>query len=225
MIESDCPIDQSGSHLYSRMDITKPHFSPTLGENERVQALRSDGIPVLHLGSGESPFPVHPILQAALAQNSMKNMYLSVAGLPELRRLAGAYFADKLCFSREEVKVVIGPGSKALLYAIQLSVRGDLLLPIPSWVSYGPQAGLVGDNVIRIPTKLAENFTITASSLENAILDSRLVICDYNGEAALAFFRIHYDGNAETLVNACCPNIKLAAERLGNFFTGMRPVL
>jgi len=34
---------------------------------------------------------------------------------------------------------IIAPGSKLILYAAQLAVKGDLLLPVPSWVSYAPQ--------------------------------------------------------------------------------------
>jgi aspartate/methionine/tyrosine aminotransferase len=156
-----------------RANLGSLHFSPTLGINERVQALRDRGAAVFHLGFGESPFPVHPLIQAALAAHTDKNMYLPTAGLPELRALARTYYAEKFGFDAREFKAIIGPGSKELLYDIQLALDGDLLLPVPSWVSYAPQAGLTADHVIKIPTSLTENYHITAGSLENAILAAR----------------------------------------------------
>ena len=158
------PEGQNRVHLY---------FSPTLGINERVNALRDQGVEILHLGFGESPFPVHPLIQAALAANTDKNMYLPSAGLSELRVLARDYYAYKFGIDAQAYRAIIGPGSKELLFDIQFALEGDLLLPVPSWVSYAPQADLTGDHVIKIPTCQAENYHITAGSLENAILAAR----------------------------------------------------
>jgi aspartate aminotransferase len=60
-----------------------------------------------------------------------------------------------------------------LIYDIQLAVEGDLLLPVPSWVSYGPQAAIINDHVIKIPTTIADYHHITAENLEKAIVASR----------------------------------------------------
>jgi len=113
---------------------------------------------------------VHPLIQSALKANVDKNEYLPSAGLPELRLLARDYFANAFGFHGEDYDVIIGPGSKELLFDVQMVVDGDLLLPVPSWVSYAPQAMLTQDRVIKIPTVIAENHHITAERLENAIL-------------------------------------------------------
>jgi aspartate aminotransferase len=156
-----------------REEVRGLHFSPTLGINEQVALARAQGKDLVHLGFGESPFPVHPLIQDALAAHADKNMYLPSAGLPELRKLARDYFAEKFGFDGMAFQAIIGPGSKELIYDIQLAVEGDLLLPIPSWVSYGPQAALTGDQVIKIPTTIGQNYHITAESLEAAILAAR----------------------------------------------------
>ena len=36
--------------------------------------------------------------------------------------------------------VIIGPGSKELMFALHTIFNGDIILPNPSWVSYKPQA-------------------------------------------------------------------------------------
>jgi aspartate/methionine/tyrosine aminotransferase len=152
-----------------RSRIKNLYYSPTLAINEQVQNIRNEGMQILHMGFGQSPFPVHPVIQSALKDHVDKNLYLPSAGLPELRHVAKNYFSKALGFDEEGYAAIIGPGSKELLFDIQLVVDGDLLLPGPSWVSYAPQATLIEDHVIKIPTVIAENYHITAERLENSI--------------------------------------------------------
>jgi aspartate/methionine/tyrosine aminotransferase len=100
-------------------------------------------------------------------------MYLPSAGLETLRTAGRDYFAGKFGFDGQEFEAIIGPGSKELIYDIQLAVEGDLLLPVPSWVSYGPQATLIDDQIIKIPTSMANNHHLTAEDLEQAIVTAR----------------------------------------------------
>lgn len=156
-----------------RSRVGKIQFSPTLEINEHVRSAREEGKDLLHMGFGQSPFPVHPLIQEALAVNADKNMYLPSAGLPELRELSRHYLSEKFGFDANHFQTITGPGSKELIYDIQLAVEGDLLLPIPSWVSYAPQAVLIDDLVIKIPTTIKDNYQITAESLNKAIMAAR----------------------------------------------------
>jgi aspartate/methionine/tyrosine aminotransferase len=157
-----------------RSSVEKLVFSPTLAINERVGHIRKQSHQILHMGFGQSPFPVYPTIQEALRTNADKNMYLPSAGLQELRSLARNYFSEKFGFYTAEFDAIIGPGSKELVFDVQLAVEGDLLLPVPSWVSYAPQASLTNDQLIKIHTSIAENHHITADSLEKAIVAARL---------------------------------------------------
>ncbi len=156
-----------------RTRVERLSFSPTLEINEYVNEYRNKGAPILHMGFGQSPFPVHPKIKKALAIHADKNMYLPSAGLPELRQLAKNFFSSELGFDSEGMEVIIGPGSKELIYDIQLTVEGDLVLPVPSWVSYAPQAILTGDQVVKIPTHIEENHHVTPESLDEAITTAR----------------------------------------------------
>jgi aspartate aminotransferase len=156
-----------------RTNVEKLSFSPTLAIHEQVGKARKSGAQVLHMGFGQSPFPVHPLIQQAIGTHADKNMYLPSAGLPALRSAALDYFAEEFGFDASQFDAIIGPGSKELIYDIQLALTGDLLLPIPSWVSYGPQAEIINDHVIKIPTTLTDGYHITAENLEHAILTSR----------------------------------------------------
>ncbi len=156
-----------------RTSVERLHFSPTLEINEYVNKYRNKGAQILHMGFGQSPFPVHPKIQEALAVHADKNMYLPSAGLPELRQLAKNFCSSELGFDSEGMEVIIGPGSKELIYDIQLALAGDLVLPVPSWVSYAPQAILTRDQVIKIPTHIEENHHVTPESLDEAITTAR----------------------------------------------------
>jgi len=153
--------------------LTNFKTSATLAINEKVNQLRKKGIKVFHLGFGESPFPVHPIIQEALIKNSDKNQYLPTVGLESLRTSALQYFASKFNLDVNKFSIIIGPGSKELIFDIQLAVEGDLILPVPSWVSYEPQARILRDRVIKLDTEKVNNFFPSAEQLRNIIVKAR----------------------------------------------------
>src|SRR6266702_1659648 len=49
--------------------------SPTLAVNEAIAERRAAGREVIHLGFGEATFPLHPLLQAALAEAAKHTGY------------------------------------------------------------------------------------------------------------------------------------------------------
>ena len=60
---------------------------------------------------------------------------------------------------------MIGPGSKELLYLLQLVSDTDTYLPSPSWLSYAPQSQITGRSVHWIPTTKASNFMLNGDLL------------------------------------------------------------
>jgi aspartate aminotransferase len=124
--------------------------SATLAVNERLRALRAAGKPVLHLAFGEAGLPVLPELSAVLADSVRHNYYGPVTGAPAAREAAAGYFGRR-GLPVDPARVILAPGSKALLYALLTVLPGDLVLPTPSWVSYAAQAALAGKRVIGVP--------------------------------------------------------------------------
>ena len=47
----------------------------------------------------------------------------------------------------EKEDIVIGPGTKELMFLTQIAFQGEILLPAPSWVSYQPQALIARNRV------------------------------------------------------------------------------
>lgn len=125
--------------------------SATLALNEAIAHRRALGEDVLNLGFGEAGLPVHPELSAALSAAATGcNNYGSVVGSEPARRAAAGYF-ERGGLPTTPAQVVLGPGSKALLLALLQVLDGDVVLPVPSWVTYAAQAQLVGKQVVRVP--------------------------------------------------------------------------
>ncbi len=114
--------------------------SPTLWINERVQALRQAGETVYHFGFGQSPFPVPSRVVAALQQHAHRKEYLPVKGLQPLREEVASFLSRTRQIDVDAEQILIGPGSKELIYLTQSCLEGTAYLPSPSWVSYEPQA-------------------------------------------------------------------------------------
>ena len=159
--------------------------SATLAINERSRDLQRQGKHVYRFGLGQSPFPVPDCVVRALQAHAAEKDYLPVEGLPALREAVAAFHrrVDRVETSAD--RVLIGPGSKELMFLTQVSFDGDLLLPTPCWVSYGPQARIAGRPVHRIPTSPATRWRLTGEQLAAHCAEApgrpRLLILNYPG--------------------------------------------
>jgi aspartate/methionine/tyrosine aminotransferase len=142
--------------------------SATLAINLKALALRRMGEDIVHFGFGQSPFPVPESLQRALRENADKKDYLPTQGLPELCEAVADFYRDEFAYNFKSQDVCIGPGSKELIFQIIYLMEGPLLVPVPSWVSYGPQAALRGKEIIPIATSRENNYRVTPEALDRA---------------------------------------------------------
>ncbi|MQA07058.1 MAG: aminotransferase class I/II-fold pyridoxal phosphate-dependent enzyme [Pseudonocardiaceae bacterium] len=126
--------------------------SATLAADEALNRRREAGERVVPTAFGQAGIPVHPELLAELSANASRNAYGPVAGLPRLREAAAGYLARR-GVPTDPGRVIAGPGSKPLLYAILLALGGDVVVPKPSWVSYAAQAALIGVRARSVPTR------------------------------------------------------------------------
>ena len=145
------------------------HIKPssTLSINELSKKIQTQGKKVFKFGLGQSPFPVPSILVKELQKHAHSKDYLDVSGLYELRDSIAKYHASKNKFGYNADDVLVGPGSKELLFQCQMVFDGITLLPAPSWVSYAPQANFLGKKILWIQTTAKENWHITANLLED----------------------------------------------------------
>lgn len=132
--------------------------SPTLWANDLVHEKRNNNEDVCHMGFGEAPFPAPERLRQALSDEAYRTEYQKVGGMQELTEVVREYYRDIHGSDYvDQCDVVIAPGSKLILYALQMAIAGDLLMPVPSWVSYGPQAEMLQTDVVKVPTVLNDD--------------------------------------------------------------------
>ena len=143
--------------------------SSTLYINETVNKLWQQGEQVFHMGFGESRFEVSPELQTVLQNNAHQKSYLPARGLPELTEAVANYYSNKLDTNFSSDQIIIGPGSKSLIYGLQMVLGADVFLPTPSWVSYGPQATLLGNKYFYIPSKAETNYQLEISEFDKLV--------------------------------------------------------
>jgi len=146
--------------------------SATLAVNERVQARRAAGQQVLHLGFGEAGLPVLPAVARVLAEAAPLTGYPPIAGTRAARAAAAGWFARR-GLPTDPDQVVLAPGSKALLHALVTALPGDVVLPVPSWVSYAAQAALAGKQVVGVPVPAAAGGVPDPDLLDGALRRAR----------------------------------------------------
>ncbi len=140
--------------------------SPTIAISERCAALSRAGKQVYRLGLGQSPFPVPSEVVAALRDNAMRKEYLPTRGLPELCDAIADYHRRRHGTRCGADDVLIGPGSKELMFLLQIVYYGDLVVPTPAWVSYAPQAQIVGRHVRFLHTRADEGWKLQPDQLQ-----------------------------------------------------------
>lgn len=157
--------------------------SATLAINEASNQLIKEGKKVYKFGLGQSPFPVPESVVKALQENAHQKDYLPVKGLYELRKAVAGFNRQHEGIDTQPEDVLIGPGSKELIFLLQLVYYGDLLIPTPSWVSYSPQAQIIGRQVHWIPASADNNWRMSPEMLDKECRNDpdrpRILILNY----------------------------------------------
>ena len=147
--------------------------SSTLRINEISKDLENQGKKIFKFGFGQSPFPIPEDVEASLKKNSFHNKYLPMQGLLELRESIANFESKKKNYIYKSQNIIVGPGSKELMFLLQLLFDGEILLPAPSWVSYKPQA-IIGRNKFHfIDTNRDNNWFPSPDSIEKIVSQNK----------------------------------------------------
>jgi aspartate aminotransferase len=140
--------------------------SATLAIQERSALLAQQGVSVVRFGLGQSPFPVPAHVADALRANAAQKDYLPVRGLPALRAAIARHLWMRHGIARTADDVLVAPGSKELMFLLQVAFRDRLIVPTPAWVSYVPQARIIGRDVLHLTTLEEDRFQIDPGALD-----------------------------------------------------------
>ena len=136
----------------------------------------------ISLGVGEPDFdtPWHIREAGIYSLEAGKTFYTSNAGLMELRGEIAAYYKRKhnLEYSgSSEVLVTVG-GSEGIDMCLRAMIDpGDeVIVPEPSYVSYGPCADLAGAKTVKLELKAENDFRLKVEELEAVITDKTKIL-------------------------------------------------
>jgi len=170
-------------HIHLNLNVRGKQLSATLEINSRIKVLHAQGKQVYRFGLGQSPFPVPQPIVDELKANAYQKDYLPVSGLDALREAVSMYHLRKegIEFSKDDV--LIGPGSKELMFILQLVYYGELIIPTPAWVSYAPQAEIVGRQIHWIHTQPENEWQMSPETLDEICRNDpdkpRLIVLNY----------------------------------------------
>lgn len=158
------------------------------------------------LGVGEPDFKTPWVIREAgiTSLEKGRTFYTSNSGLIQLRQEICKYLERRfdISYKTEEVMVTVGgsEGIDACMRAV-LCPGDEVIIPYPSYVSYGPMAHLAGAEIVPLNTKAENSFRITAEELKAAITPkTKLLVLPYPSNPTGAVMRReHLEEIAEVL--------------------------
>tara|TARA_B100001250_G_scaffold413782_1_gene449077 strand:+ start:6619 stop:7887 length:1269 start_codon:yes stop_codon:yes gene_type:complete len=179
--------------------------SPTLQINEASLKREEEGKSVYKFGFGQSPFPIPDKVVSELKNYAHEKSYLPVEGLHKLREaIANSYNNEDVSVSPDNV--LIGPGSKELMFILQMVLDCTAIIPSPSWVSYEPQSIILKQNYSFLDTSYNSSWKISPAQLEKKCRERKglkLLILNYPSNPT----GISYSSSElEAIANICRKN-------------------
>ncbi len=157
------------AYLSDRVQKVKP--SATLAVTAKANELKSQGVQIVSMGSGEPDFDTPETIQKAAIQ-AIKNgqtRYTAVDGTPILKQAIIDKFKRENNLTYTNTEVMVSSGGKQVFYNLCQAVlnQGDeVIIPAPFWVSYPDMALLADATPVIIETGLDQDFKITPAQLE-----------------------------------------------------------
>ena len=178
MQNNNSPFD-----LSLNLNVRGMPLSATLYINELSNKLKQQGKKVYKFGLGQSPFPVPKIIVEELRVNAFQKDYQQVKGLLPLREAVADYHSRRNDLPCNADDVLIGPGSKELMFILQFVYYGEILIPTPSWVSYAPQAKIIGRQTVWVDKKESHKWLLRPEDIQRICEEDpsrpRLIIMNY----------------------------------------------
>jgi aspartate aminotransferase len=148
--------------------------SATMAVADKARVLKAAGRDVIGLGAGEPDFDTPENIKAAAikAIERGETKYTAVDGIPELKAAVVRKFKRENDLDYKPSQISVGVGSKHVLYnalMATLNPGDEVLIPVPSWVSYPEMVLLAGGTPIEVKTTEEAAYKLGPEALERAI--------------------------------------------------------
>lgn len=153
--------------------------SKSISLSAKIAELKELGEDIIGLNVGEPDFATPaPIIEATItALRENKTRYSLVQGLERLRDGIAHYLNKKYDLDANRNHILLGNGSKHILYLIFQTLLNDgdeVIIPSPYWVTFPESVKLAGGVPCFVDTK--ENFQLDIKNIEDAINDKTKAI-------------------------------------------------
>lgn len=194
----------------------------------RAKEMKAAGIDVISMSLGEPDFdtPEHVRRAAQEAIDNHWSHYGPVPGIPSLCQAIADYHNNlstlnakrsSIVFTPEDVVVSVG-AKMAIFNAIQTAINpGDeVIIPMPSWVSYGEMVKLAEGVVVPIETTFDTDYCLTPEQLRAALTPrTRLIIlCSPNNPSGSVYSHEQMKALVEVLRDY--PDVIILADEIYN---------
>ena len=144
------------------------HISPTLKCQEIVKKRKEMGLEVYNLGLGANPLKQPQKYIDLIKKYADKKDYVSSSGIIELQNVLIEKYSG---INYKVNNILVGNGSKELIFILQLVFQGKIFHITPSWVSYKEQINILekNNNLIEINTNINNNFKLNLEDLDNML--------------------------------------------------------
>jgi aspartate aminotransferase len=142
--------------------------------SDKAKELKSQGVQIISMGSGEPDFdtPVNIQKAAIHAIGAGETRYTAADGTPELKKAIRDKFKRENGLDYTANEVMVSCGGKQVFYNLCQAIlnEGDeVIIPTPYWVSYPDMAILADGTPVFIEAGLDQDFKITPQQLEASI--------------------------------------------------------
>ncbi|WP_290732984.1 pyridoxal phosphate-dependent aminotransferase [Halobacteriovorax sp. JY17] len=146
--------------------------SKSISLSAKIAELKKLGEDIIGLNVGEPDFATPaPIIQATIAAlKDNETRYSLVQGLDQLREGIAYYLNKKYTLNANKDHILLGNGSKHILYLIFQTLLNDgdeVIIPSPYWVTFPESVKLAGGVPRFVETK--KNFQLDLKTIEEAI--------------------------------------------------------
>lgn len=154
--------------------------SATIAMAQKSRELKATGIDVVDLSLGQPDFhtPDHIKNAAKEALDQNYTFYTPVPGYLDVREAICEKFRRDNGLEYSPSQIVCSTGAKQtlanLIYAL-VDPGDQVVMPAPYWVSYASQVELAGGVLVSIPSRIENDFKITAADLESHLSDKTKV--------------------------------------------------
>jgi aspartate aminotransferase len=192
--------------------------------------MKAAGIDVISMSLGEPDFDTPESVRRA-AQEAIDNHwshYGPVPGLPSLREAVAKSQNRLSAISYTADDVLVSVGAKmAIFNAIQAAINpGDeVIVPTPSWVSYGEMVKLAEGVAVPVETSFDNNYCLTPQELRNALTDKTrmLILCSPNNPTGSVYDRAQLEALVAVLRDY--PEVIVLSDEIYNILSYEAPAV